>query len=406
MLQHKKHAQTTIKIFTTILTLLLITGLFSNVSAQVTVIDEVKYTTSMGGFPTSGTTVAYGHGFRGNGYVVTEAQFYVSRGSANSSAVVTAKIYASSGTFGVSDLPSGAALATSDAIAFNSIPSGLGWQTFLFTGANQFQTVAGTNYLIVISVSDNAALYVYFSSEASSNNGGRSLQNVPTSGTPWNTPTSGYYMFFKVLGSSAPSVPTWAVSYDANFPSGVSGTGNVPIDNNEYAVDDVVNVAVNIGNLAASGYHFQGWAFINNTDVPDFEVSDTGVIPDNFLMPNNDVVLYAVWVEDLTSPTPTPKSTDPAETNLDAIQYVLLFAAAVFFTAISIYRKTLLPTALATVLWFTLALINYLLNTSTISASISLIYLLLGLVFAGKVINDIFYNYASHKAAQWRVDAI
>lgn len=97
----------------------------------------------------SPTLTGTAQSFTGNGNKIISVKFNLKKfGSPTGNAV--AKIYAHSGTFGSSSVPTGAALATSDNLDASTLGTNYAWATLTFSGANQFQTVNGTNYCISI----------------------------------------------------------------------------------------------------------------------------------------------------------------------------------------------------------------------------------------------------------------
>jgi uncharacterized repeat protein (TIGR02543 family) len=84
------------------------------------------------------------------------------------------------------------------------------------------------------------------------------------------------------------------VTYDANRPSGVSGTGSIPSDATNYAHQASVTVKANPNNLTANGYDFLGWAYLKSVLGTNFGVSGTTVTPSTFVI-TSSVTLYAVW---------------------------------------------------------------------------------------------------------------
>ena len=84
------------------------------------------------------------------------------------------------------------------------------------------------------------------------------------------------------------------VTYDANRPSGVSGTGSIPSDATNYAHQASVTVKANPNNLTTNGYDFLGWAYLKNVSGTNFGVNGTTVTPSTFIITSN-VTLYAIW---------------------------------------------------------------------------------------------------------------
>ena len=221
-------------------------------------------------------------GFKGNGAKISavhipndpylDESFYV-------------EIYASSGTFGDDATPTGSPLAVSDNAQSNLSPEG--WLVFPFTGNNQLQTVAGTNYFVCLITKNHDVLPTEglgFSGNDVSQNGGNTLYYV-YSYDSWVAANGN--LAFKVYGVSS----AYAVVYDG---SGSTG-GSVPSDGNSYSQGASVTVKANTGNLVKSGYNFIGWATISGASTSTFAVTGSNVNPSNFNMPASHVTLYAVW---------------------------------------------------------------------------------------------------------------
>ena len=81
--------------------------------------------------------------------VLVSCRFYLKKaGSPTYSA--KAVLYAHSGTYGTSGIPTGAALATSDIFDVATLTTNYQLITFNFSGINQYQMIAGTHYVIMI----------------------------------------------------------------------------------------------------------------------------------------------------------------------------------------------------------------------------------------------------------------
>ncbi|MEM4247794.1 MAG: InlB B-repeat-containing protein, partial [Candidatus Nanoarchaeia archaeon] len=80
---------------------------------------------------------------------------------------------------------------------------------------------------------------------------------------------------------------TYSVTYDGNSNTG----GTAPTDSNSYPAGATVTVLGNTGNLTKTGYTFAGW----NTQADGNGISY--VSGATFIMPANDVTLYAQWQE-------------------------------------------------------------------------------------------------------------
>ena len=88
-------------------------------------------------------------------------------------------------------------------------------------------------------------------------------------------------------------IPTYTVTYNANFPTGAGATsGTVPVDTAAYAAAANVTVRGNTGNLAKVGYTFQGWATTASATTAQYVAGST------FAMGSANVTLYGVWTLD------------------------------------------------------------------------------------------------------------
>lgn len=85
---------------------------------------------------------------------------------------------------------------------------------------------------------------------------------------------------------TAAPLPEYTVTYDGNGATG----GSIPMDSgNPYYAGSLVTVLGNTGNLVRAGYRFIGWTFTPDGSGTVYQEGDT------FLMPENNVVLYALW---------------------------------------------------------------------------------------------------------------
>ncbi len=117
----------------------------------------------------------------------------------------------------------------------------------------------------------------------------------------WNTQINGGGIAYQVGGSfNMPdnnvtlyaiwTADTYTVTYDAN-----DGTGNVPVDGSSpYEVGESVTVLGNTGTPALTKqYHtFGGWNTMANGNGTTYQSGNS------FNMPDNNVVLYAIWTAD------------------------------------------------------------------------------------------------------------
>jgi uncharacterized repeat protein (TIGR02543 family) len=93
------------------------------------------------------------------------------------------------------------------------------------------------------------------------------------------------------------TIPTYNVTYEANYPAGSSAqTGSVPADSASYAAGSVATVLGNVGAsndpLVVPGYTFAGWNENTDATTAQYRAGNT------FAMPDENVVLYAVWTQD------------------------------------------------------------------------------------------------------------
>lgn len=79
--------------------------------------------------------------------------------------------------------------------------------------------------------------------------------------------------------------PVYSVTYDAN-----TGTGDVPVDANDYEEGDTVTV-LGSGTLTRDGYTFGGWNTAADGGGTTYQEGN------DFLMGAEDVTLYAIWVK-------------------------------------------------------------------------------------------------------------
>lgn len=84
-----------------------------------------------------------------SGFTVTDV-IYQARKQNNPTGNAYAKLYELTGTYGTDAKPSGSAFATSDAKPASTFDSALASTTFTFSGLNQAELTAGTNYIVTI----------------------------------------------------------------------------------------------------------------------------------------------------------------------------------------------------------------------------------------------------------------
>lgn len=196
----------------------------------------------------AGSTRLYGQSFLNvNATYLKSCKFYIKK-NGTPTGNIFAYIYASTGTLGTTSKPTGASLATSDSIDISTLTGSLQLITFKFSGVNQIQLSANTNYILVIGSNNGDGtnnLEIGFDSSSPSYNG-----NVSSSsdGTNW-TATSVIDMIFYIFGGSLTS-------------------GNVPIEGNivhmipstegtysSYAITDTTKVyGVSYNSVVDLGY--------------------------------------------------------------------------------------------------------------------------------------------------------
>ncbi len=124
-------------------------------------------------------------------------EFYINKLSFSGNAYAELYADAGSGNCG-SDTPAGIPIATSDAVTSLST----GWNTFTFSGANQYTLSTGTKYWIIFDVSQASAFIVFYycQSCATSN-----CFTFWSGGVAWGPQIAGYTCGFQVYGQPAPS---------------------------------------------------------------------------------------------------------------------------------------------------------------------------------------------------------
>jgi|GEM_PF-1328707 len=250
----------------------------------------------LGLFSYAGDFLQLCQGFTGDGTKIVEACFYLFYDSFYfDNTKIRAAIYAHNGTWGSNGTPTGHPLAVSNSYFVNAVASSSGgWAKFAFSGGNQFQTVAGQKYFVVLEFDENYPIPVYESlwigltADSSSFNGG----SAAVCDTFWGG--NKHWLFFsseRVLFQLFNDLPsTCTVTYNGNGHTG----GSAPVDGNSpYNRRSMVTV-LGQGNLTKSGKVFLGWATTINASLAQYAQDSKFVITD-------DVVLYAVW-----GPTSTP----------------------------------------------------------------------------------------------------
>jgi hypothetical protein len=70
-------------------------------------------------------------------------------------------------------------------------------------------------------------------------------------------------------------------------------------------------------------------------------------------------------------------------TDFELIQWLVLYATALFFSSLAVTRETLLTGLTASLLWIVVALFNFILAPTMLGVALSWILGLLGFLFAG-----------------------
>ena len=194
---------------------------------------------------------------------------------------------------------------------------------------------------------------------------------------------------------------TYSVTYSANWPAGVAGSGSVPVDGNLYSLGATVTVQTNSGNLLSLDGDLVpvGWDFNPLAVVPEFlftysndkyvvtdgqtldaiasmfsttsafllELNDlsssdlvTGQVlqvpvwsvePPTFYMPDSNMVLYAVWGVQTVEP-PSPPSGPDVDSLNDVMIFVLFGILVLVAWVLAVIRGTIGLYALSSGLWF------------------------------------------------------
>jgi len=115
----------------------------------------------------------------------------------------------------------------------------------------------------------------------------------------WNTQSNGsgtnytQGSLYTILSSNVTLYAVWSagltyrVIYIKNF--GITGTGTAPVDTTNYQAGAAVTVRGNTGNMVYAGYAFNGWNTIDDGSGTSYQPAVT------FLMPADDMLLYAMW---------------------------------------------------------------------------------------------------------------
>jgi len=194
-------------------------------------------------------------------------------------------------------VPSGNYLSQSDKLYAVDYDAGT-WADLTFTFDGTYQTINGSNYCLVVvhfatsTYNSNMDAYLLTTSDLSGVHGNIFLWSATGAVSSW-TITSTATLPFTVYGTFS----LITVTYTANFPSDAQNvSGSAPNDHFFYNIGDVVAVAANPFNLTANNYIFMGWAYVYNSMVPDYVVTDLNtVVPDSFVAGDSNIMLYGVW---------------------------------------------------------------------------------------------------------------
>lgn len=185
------------------------------------------------------------------------------------------------------------AVTGASAITNNSAPNGAGGG--IYTEDYSYSNPADTSAYVNISTagttvfSGNTALspYVPPSNASDFTNIGYETTSLTTS-TGYLHPLNNYDINYE----GGTIFIQYSVTYNANGAT----RGSVPVDpNSPYLVGDRVTVLGNEGGLTRVGYTFVGWTMNPDGSGTVYQAGDT------FIMPGNDVILYARW-EPVTPP--------------------------------------------------------------------------------------------------------
>ena len=112
----------------------------------------------------------------------------------------------------------------------------------------------------------------------------------------WNTAADGSGTNLKpgdayVLGTGNGTLyAVWkANEYSITYNANISTSGSVPNDSKTYQISDTVVTQLNSGNLAKTGYSFEGWNTSANGTGNHIAAGDT------FTMGSSDIILFAQW---------------------------------------------------------------------------------------------------------------
>ncbi len=113
-------------------------------------INQATITSEIGFSFANSTNLNTGQSFRsGSGDNLTKASFGFKRVGTRGGVTIYLELYAASG-----GVPTGAVLATSDTINFNDVSTTAALVDFTFSGANRYDLTSGSDYAIVVRMSD------------------------------------------------------------------------------------------------------------------------------------------------------------------------------------------------------------------------------------------------------------
>ena len=172
-----------------------------------------------------GIAGGYGVCFVGNGYKITDSQFFIRVVNGAPTGPIVCKIWTMTGTFGV-DGNVGSLLATSDSIDASAISGGYSMVAFTFSGAEQYVTSNGSNYVVTIEYTDgdnSNSLFVGY--DSSGTYPGTWVFHALSTGGAWTPIDAGIDFIFQVDGQPADVV----VNLTGVAASPQIGTGTVVI---------------------------------------------------------------------------------------------------------------------------------------------------------------------------------
>ncbi len=160
--------------------------------------------------------------FLGESTKITKCSFKLQK-HGSPSGTLTAKLYAMTGSYGSTGKPTGSVLATSDGVGAGTLVDG-DFQTFTFTGGEQYTMTGATYYEIAIAYSTTSSTHYV---EIIYSNGGYTGNGAElTLPSTW-AETAEDFQFYVYGLDVAPTVTTQAVSSVTN--NSCTGNGNITV---------------------------------------------------------------------------------------------------------------------------------------------------------------------------------